>query len=518
MSQTSPSATQGRVSLFDPGYRPPTDWKFNIGLSGVRAGRWEAQASLRGVHEVNATSTVDLNFSAQPQFVLSDGFRPVFTSPNEISGSTGLINPGVSRIDPAIGHLQAYRSDLSRDAFQFSATIVSPDWLRAKLGLTLTYLFDVQRNEGRGYLGTTAGYPDQVERLPGAQPTHQFVIANRFPLRLWVFNSNIRFVLTSGIAYTPMVVGDINGDGYSNDRAFIPNLAQSASGTLASSLNEMLAQAPSGVRACILEQQRRIAAANSCRGPWSGRLDWTMTFASSRNGALGQRLHFTMNLINAGSLIGRALGLDRAALTGAGMPDSRLLYLSGFDPGLQQFRYTVNPLFGQTLTGGVNSRAGPPVQLQVALEYQLAAAPLNPLLHEAGLDRGRGKNVSLEAVVAALGPYASNPVDVVLWLKDSLALSSEQVRQVEAVKRAIDQAIDSLRPRAAMALFRDIRKLTDNDFRLRANELTAALQPIRDRARTQILALLTKSQIVILDALRGQKPSFPSPIPRAQND
>ena len=74
----------------------------------------------------------------------------------------------------------------------------------------------------------------------------------------------------SGYKYTPLVAGDINGDGYTNDRAFVfPTTT--ADTALQHGMSRLIAGASHETRDCLVDQAGRIAARNSCTA--GGRAD-----------------------------------------------------------------------------------------------------------------------------------------------------------------------------------------------------------------------------------------------------
>jgi hypothetical protein len=79
--------------------------------------------------------------------------------------------------------------------------------------------------------------------------------------------------LTSGTSFTPLVGGDVNGDGLANDRAFFFDPRSAADPVVAQGMDRVLAAAPSGVRRCLRAQAGRVADHNSCRTRWSHSLD-----------------------------------------------------------------------------------------------------------------------------------------------------------------------------------------------------------------------------------------------------
>src|SRR6185503_782737 len=80
--------------------------------------------------------------------------------------------------------------------------------------------------------------------------------------------------------FTPMVSGDVNGDGYNNDRAFIYNPATTADTALSAGMQNLLANAPSSVRDCLRKQIGAIAGKNSCEGPWTTSLSLRVSLVS----------------------------------------------------------------------------------------------------------------------------------------------------------------------------------------------------------------------------------------------
>ena len=95
---------------------------------------------------------------------------------------------------------------------------------------------------------------------------HSFLLTASYALSQSVELTTVTRLM-SGTPYTPMVSGDINGDGFSNDRAFI--FAQSAHDTaVANGMSRLLAGSSSSVRSCLLSQMGTIANRNSCTGSW----------------------------------------------------------------------------------------------------------------------------------------------------------------------------------------------------------------------------------------------------------
>jgi hypothetical protein len=75
--------------------------------------------------------------------------------------------------------------------------------------------------------------------------------------------------IRSGLLYSPLVSGDVNGDSYGNDRAFIFDPAQVSDPTLQSGMAALLASGSPEAVACLRAQLNRFAGRNSCEGPWT---------------------------------------------------------------------------------------------------------------------------------------------------------------------------------------------------------------------------------------------------------
>ena len=133
----------------------------------------------------------------------------------------------------------------------------------------------------------------------------------------------------SGNAFTPSVAGDLNGDGYFNDRAFI--YAPSASDTaVGNGMQRLLANASS--RDAELSRVARsvaIASRNSCRAPWSSSASLTVALDRVKF-HMPRRANVSFSLSNplgAADLI--ANGSSHLQGWGqAPIPDAQLLYVA----------------------------------------------------------------------------------------------------------------------------------------------------------------------------------------------
>ncbi|HET9064802.1 MAG TPA: hypothetical protein VFN22_03150 [Gemmatimonadales bacterium] len=247
--------------------------------------------------------------------------------------------------------------------------------------------------------------------------------------------------MTSGSHYTPLVQGDVNGDGSArNDIAFIYDPATAADPAVAAAMGRLLGSLDGNARECLASQLGGIASRNSCVGPWQPSLDLQLNW---RPGMFDNRMALSFSTVN---LLGGLDELFHGAddLSGWGLnrnPDATLLQVTGFDPKSREFQYSVNERFGAT---GANANAvRAPFQVALQMRYSI------------GQDRGRdirrnffggqgAQPVSLVAQMKGrLDSISPNPAREALLRRDSLALDA---RQVVALQLLVDSSEARLRP------------------------------------------------------------------------
>jgi hypothetical protein len=449
---TAFSTNQPTVQVYDPTFQVPITWRANLGIDGIRLPhKWTIAILGLYSHGTNAQSALDENLRTTPGFTLAnEANRPVYAaSATDIVPETGTIAPGAYRINPNYGSVTDVISDLHYTTEQMQASLAPPHaLLHGKMQLGFTYVFTHGDQQIRGFSGLTAGDPFVKETVRGNQPTHQLVTTAS--MRVWWFNVTTRLNIYSGFPFTPSVVGDINGDGMSNDRAFITNPATSTDPALAAQMAQLLAAAPPGARDCLQRQFDQIAGYNSCSSEWQARLDLNMQFVPPQTFGFGNRLRVTMNMINTSGAIVRLFGLENTALGRGALSttvDNRLLYVTGFNPATQQFQYRVNQLFGQPINVGSSTRHYfAPFQLQLGAEFRLGGPPGAPMAQGLGLiPAGKGQApFTPRQLRDRLRGLSRNPIDAILDLGDSLALTPEQVAQLKTISTKVRARIDTL--------------------------------------------------------------------------
>src|SRR2546430_85465 len=299
----------------------------------------------------------DLNLVTTPAFTLAnEGNRPVYVPADSIVVATGALSSTDSRLYAQFGQVLVIGSDLQSDTKQM--TLGFGGFTGRGMSFQLSYTYTRARDQSSFSTGassqgfaaaSTAGDPNAREWATSSfERRHSFLGTLTYPITAALEVTAIGR-LTSGVPFTPLVGSDVNGDGARNDRALVFDPATSADTAVANGMRALLATASPGVRICLQSQVGRVAARNSCAGPWQPSLDLQVNW---RPGYFGLDRRLTVSLLTVNLLGGLDEWLHGAAnLHGWGFtaaPDAVLLYVRGFDPAGPQYRYAVNGRFRAT--------------------------------------------------------------------------------------------------------------------------------------------------------------------------
>lgn len=428
------------VALFAKDYSAPRSVRSNLQWNGPVIGN-RFSATIEGTYSLNLDQqgSIDLNFSPIPRFLLSDeGGRTVYVQPTSIVPATGANASQDARISTKFSRVTEFRSDLESESRQLSLRL-SPTSFSSGLTWSLSYVYSNVREQFRGF-NSTAGNPlDKQWSRASMDSRHQFVYNvgyNFFDfVRVNWFGS-----FRSGTPFTPTIAGDVNGDGYLNDRAFIfsPSVnTPSNDAATAAAMKSLIDNGPQAARDCLLKQVGTLAARNSCQGPWLSNASMSVSFNPLKV-RMPQRATLSFQISNP---LGAADLLLHGSnnLRGWGQPsfpDQSLLYVRGFDPATQRYKYEVNQRFGSS-----NQALGAfrlPVTLTAMLRFDIGPTRERQLLTQQ-LDRGRttqGQKVAeplLRAIYSSGG--IPNPMATILRQQDSLKLTSAQADSVAVLNR-----------------------------------------------------------------------------------
>src|SRR2546429_3530180 len=322
----------------------------------------------------------DLNLVGTPRFTLADeADRPVYVPADSIVPSTGAVSFTASRAHPEFGRVLLIRSDLESDTKQLTVALAGSTKRGATVRLSYTLTRSVDQSSfaccsaSQGFAApTTAGDPNVREwATSDLERRHVLLATVNYPVSD-ALEIGMIGRLVSGAPFTPMVGSDVNGDGVRNDRAFLFDPTTASDTAVANGMRALLATAPSGVRRCLERQLGRVAARNSCAGPWQPAFDLQINWYPAW---FGDDRRLTVSLLTV-NLLG---GLDewwhgaahRLGWGNATAPDPVLLYVRGFDAATRAFRYTVNGRFNSVASAG----GGIIVPFQIALQGRLTLGP-----------------------------------------------------------------------------------------------------------------------------------------------
>jgi len=365
------------VASLSPDYVSPRLWRSSVGVTWYPRRDLAIYASAsasRGLHHPLAS---DLNLDPSPAFHLaSEGNRPVYVSPESIDAASGRSVPRQSRREPSFGTVREVSAS-GRSATEQVTIEASRMIAHGYVSAAYTASWSRDQTTGiqapGGSQASTAGDPSDAEWAPrDHEQRHAFQLRlSRSPTP----NLQVTLIgrLTSGIPFSPLVDGDVNGDGQFNDRAFVFDPAKTADPDLARDMRGLLHRVPGAARECLAGQMGTLASRNSCRTPWSPALDVQLNVYP--RGRRDRRLFFTITAQNtvagADYLLHGADGLRGWGQTG--FTDPVLLHVRGFDAASQRFRYEVNPAFGTR--GGEPGNSGVPFSIRIQGRVTVGADP-----------------------------------------------------------------------------------------------------------------------------------------------
>jgi hypothetical protein len=438
------SNTAPNVTVFAKSWRPQRSVRANTSWNGsILDARYSANINATYSFNLNQQRSVDLNFSPVQRFTLADEGRPIYVQQSSIEPITGSIASRDARVSQDFSRVSEIRSDLQSNTGQLSVGLSPIPRGPVRFTWSATYTYTYAREQVSGFSSTAANPLDVVWARSGQGPhSFNYNIGYNF---LDAVRINWSGVFRSGNAYTPVVAGDINGDGYFNDRAFIYSPATAADPALADGMRQLLANAPAASRECLEKQMGTIASRNSCRGPWSSAASLSLTLDRAKF-RMPQRANVQFSVSNP-------IGAADLAVNGSGhlkgwgqsvSPDPSLLYVRGFDPTTGRFKYEVNQRFGATRPDLVILRQ--PVVLTTSMKLDFGAMrERQTLAQQLGIGRTLPGSRYPEQLFRSVGVNSvSNPMGVILRQQDSLHLTAMQADSIAAMNRRYNYRSDSL--------------------------------------------------------------------------
>lgn len=491
------------IAMFSGNFVQPRSLRSTLSWSSMMFGD-HVRVAATGLYSENFNQTdyVDRNVRRTEQFPLaSEAGRSVFASKSGIDPASGLIAPAASRMSQEFGFVTELRSDLRSRTAQLSLN-VNQFSFNEPFNVGAWYTYTNMREQYRGF--ASAGRdPLLIHAGRAALPSHDIGFSVRYKIRSAAVVS-LYSRLTSGYRFTPVVAGDINGDGIpTNDRAFVPAPASTDDSELSGGVQELLTHGSSTARSCLGRQLNTIVGRNSCTGPWTmGNSLMQVIFNSVTFGG-SPRATVSLSLSNPIAAVD-LLVHGGNQLRGWGQSptlDRSLLYVRGFDADASQFKYDVNPRFGRS-SASMGSRT--PVVLTARISFDLAPRRDWQDLQQA-LERGRSR-AGARLTEGAARQYATNTgylfINVMAQLlrsAEALNLSRIQADSLARMSYRYSKLVDTMWTPLAKQIGMLTEHYADDTLRMQLiHARTAALDYVIEVV-PHINTLLTKGQLLLID-------------------
>lgn len=344
------TARQGvpEFSVFSRGFELPRTLKANLGYEGVLPSGTRFSADVIFSDTRRNFTVLDANLRDSVFTLTSEAGRPVYVPAARLGG--GFTSTRQADRSRNVGFDRVYVNTSDGEARAWNLNFEVDQNLGAVLQVGLRYGYNRASDNGsfscctsnEGFTGTpTAGNPNfygnpgDAERgtwAPSDFERRHVLVANflwRAPLG---FRLNGIFRSQSGTPWTPVVDGDVNGDGARfNDRAFVSRALQFNSPADAARFQSVLADFD-----CIREQEGEIARRNSCRNPGWNSLDLRLSKEVRTFGA--QRLELLVDVFN----VLNGLNEDWGRYVTVATSSTNLLKAERYDATTGQIVYSVN--------------------------------------------------------------------------------------------------------------------------------------------------------------------------------
>lgn len=462
MAVTVPAPARSRVVAATPvsNWRASASLEYKTPLadialdasSGVTSGEWLSR---------------DANLT--PRAGVVDGDRAIHSAVGAISPLTGRIPLVESRRDPAAGHVFEWTSTGRRIVHEVAlvARPRTPDRLFLQVALTAR---DVRRRFSPLEAPADAG-PDALGVAPGI-PRHQLAV--NAGVRVAGARVHLFAASYGGVPVVPVVAGDVNGDGLSNDGL---RAAQAAVDHPAWSAAQ---------RRCVRDA---AVGGGSCTGPvaltsWL-QVDWG---PGTRYQRFADRVTWSLWWADPLALFARGIPVR------PGDVDRRAVTVSGFDPATARYTYAANPGFLRPSTERPPWRVGLNVSIQLAEDLPTQDLRRSIIARPAA-------QADIPRVVARYRRSVVNPWSLALASAEEIGLSEGQARRFEAEEALVDDAVDAILRAFVERTFRERERLSVEALVDGQIATITAVWEVMKGQRAVLLPLLTPDQ-------RGRLPRY----------
>jgi hypothetical protein len=470
-------------------WKPASTWRGNAGMSVQLRNQLTLSADYIVSRTGRISSVAPLNLTDSPVFVVPlEQDRPVFAAPDTVAANAAFAT-GTPRLnDPSLGRVAEVVSDLHSRSRQL--LLGAQYWTFSGLQTMGQYALTQANDEARG-LASAAGDPRSLEWGPaGLASTHAFTLEvfRQVGRRL---SLSLTGRVQSGIRYTPTVAGDINGDGFNNDRPYIFDPATTGDSALRAGLGELLTSAPGAARKCLQRAIGSIIGRNSCEGPWIAHFDGQLRVYLG-SGSARNRSALRLDVINLAAAADRLVhgpsGLH--GWGGFGIPDELLYTVAGFDPETRTYHYQVNPSFGSSrATAAFNN----PFTIRVSIIVPLGR---DPAAQQLIIDATRRVHPTVEQLVDRYATEYPNAALDLINVADSIGLRPAQLDSLRTLARSFDGIMRTIWTPVARAISEHPKDVVVQAHRIEAARTPAAIN--YEAYRKMVIAVLDPNQMARL--------------------
>lgn len=395
-----PAGGQGRspyINLIGDNFQAPYTWKGNLAYRRFLTNEFYVGANAYFARTINNYRYQDLNLRQDFAFRLAnENNRGVFARPDQITpvnvNNPGVvvypINPEVVNANPNLGRVL----ELNGDSDIWQRGIIFESGYIFRKGGTITGTYTLNRTEDNNSYNCCIA---RTSVLTAIVDDPRDLIANRggantdFRHKIILFGTtptfknisiSARYVGQSGTPWSPLVFGDIVGDGAgllinANKRAFVFNPETIRANPNRTPFEDIIADGmdvvlnnPNNIaRGLLIDNLGEIAPRNEIYNPFWHNVDVRVTYKLDNTiiRGLGKSyMEFIGEIFNFTNLINSEWGGAPTVPGG----NQVLLQTLGLDPiataqGRPQYAYRVNPTFGETV------KANPPFQVQLGVRY-----------------------------------------------------------------------------------------------------------------------------------------------------
>ena len=426
----------GPVAGVSAAWSPTATWRGTVGAGAIGRGIALSTDLILSYTE-DVMSVRDGNLASQRSIVLADERRPVFGPPT-FDPASGVRPIAVSRVNPAVAAVNVVAAAGSVRTRQLSVTASRVPQASSELLWRFQYALTKAESRTNGFADATAGDPSALEWAPTPfVPTHRatFEATTSWSERVTVGAS---VILQSGLPFTPVVRGDVNGDGLANDRAFIFGPGSGLLG-IGDTLEAFTRSRGAGAR-CLRRYVGQIAPGAACIGPASLTSNAQVAIRAPF-GATLRRSELVVSISNVTGAVASLFGRDGSSLLQPRAVDPVLLNVTGFDSASRQFQYRLNATFGDVASrgGGFVAPWRVAVELQLPLSRPQAQQQVQRWL--APMRRVTAVESRIDSLAARYEANTEDPFEILRQMRDSLLFSGKQERLLADAQKEFRRAI-----------------------------------------------------------------------------